>query len=106
MGWSIGYDTRWGRDIGYGVPSTCDYPECGAKIDRGLGYVCGAEHYGGEDGCGLFFCEHHLQGDGLCKRCARGNAPFTPKPDHPEWIDFKRTDASWAKWRETQGGNP
>lgn len=41
MGWAIGYDTTWGRDIGYGVPATCDYPSCTEAIDRGLGYVCG-----------------------------------------------------------------
>ena len=26
MGWSIGFDSKWNRDIGYGVPATCDYP--------------------------------------------------------------------------------
>lgn len=36
MGWSIGFDTRWKRDIGYGVPAECDHPTCGAQIDRGL----------------------------------------------------------------------
>ena len=28
MGWSIGYDTNWKRDIGYGVPAKCDHPRC------------------------------------------------------------------------------
>ncbi len=36
MGWSIGYDDNWKRDIGYGVRATCDHPACNAKIDRGL----------------------------------------------------------------------
>ena len=30
MGWSIGYDEKWQRDIGYGVPAICDYPGCTA----------------------------------------------------------------------------
>lgn len=60
MGWEIGYDHRWRRDIGYGVPAICDHPDCNEKIDRGLGSVCGGDPYGGEDGCGLFFCGEHL----------------------------------------------
>ena len=82
MGWSIGFDKRWGkygRDIGYGVPATCDHPGCGEEIDRGLSYVCGGDAYGGEHGCGLFFCREHLtyeERDGhlvpLCERCAAG----------------------------------
>lgn len=60
MGWSIGYDSKWKRDIGYGVPASCDYPGCDAEIDRGLSYVCGGEPYGGEVGCGLYFCAAHL----------------------------------------------
>jgi hypothetical protein len=60
MGWAIGYDDNWDRDIGYGVPGECDAPGCHARIDRGLGYVCGGQPYGGEKGCGLFFCGKHL----------------------------------------------
>jgi hypothetical protein len=60
VGWEIGYDDTWARDIGYGVPAVCDHPDCKVKIDRGLGYVCGGEPYGGEQGCGLFFCSEHL----------------------------------------------
>ncbi len=26
MGWSIGYDKNLKRDIGYGVPATCEHP--------------------------------------------------------------------------------
>lgn len=55
MGWSIGFDSNWGQDIGYGVPSTCDHPDCDAEINRGLSYVCGGEPYGGDEGCGLYF---------------------------------------------------
>ncbi len=28
MGWSIGYDYNWKRDIGYSVPCECDNPKC------------------------------------------------------------------------------
>lgn len=109
MGWSIGYDNNWKRDIGYEVPAYCDYPGCDKEIDRGLGYVCGGEEpYGGENGCGLFFCEEHRkfhsfrsEESGLyCKRCIRHRPPYTPKPEHPEWIKFKLTDKSWAEWRK------
>jgi hypothetical protein len=108
MGWSIGYDENWKRDIGYGVPATCDQPKCDVEIDRGLSYVCGGEPFGGEHGCGLYFCSKHLwyhqfKDDCLrqvCVRCNRYRLPFKPKPDVKEWIDFKMTDSSWAEWRE------
>lgn len=103
MGWSIGYDTTWKRDIGYGVPSTCDHPGCGKKIDRGLAYVCGGEPYGGDSGCGLYFCGKHLHlsssGPLRCKRCVQDKPPFEPTPDRPEWIHHKLTDESWQQWR-------
>lgn len=109
MGWSIGFDKRWGkfgRDIGYGVPATCDHPGCKAEINRGLSYVCGGEPYGGEHGCGLFFCTDHLshedRGDDcpqLCERCASEAMPFDPTPDTAEWVNWKLTDESWAQWR-------
>lgn len=101
MGWSVGFDTTWRRDIGYGVPATCDHPGCGAAIHRGLSYVCGGDIYGGESGCGLFFCAEHGGGT-LCERCEEGLGlpPFDPTPDTPEWIRHKLTDASWARWRE------
>jgi hypothetical protein len=104
MGWSLGYDDHWDRDIGYGVPAYCDFPGCGAEIDRGLAYVCGGEPYGGEHGCGLYFCGKHLRWFGrfrrcVCHRCGQGKPPFTPTPDHPTWVQHKLTDASWATWR-------
>lgn len=104
MGWSIGYDDRWKRDIGYGVPAFCDHPGCNAEIDRGLAFVCcDSEPYGGERGCGLYFCPDHQhfteKHSQLCARCLRGNRPFTPKEDHPEWINHKLTDESWEQWR-------
>jgi hypothetical protein len=109
MGWSLGHDSRWGkygRDIGYGVPALCDHPGCDAEIDRGLAYVCGSEPYGGDHGCGLHFCGAHLtheeRGEDfpqLCERCATEAPSFEPKPDVAEWINWKLTDDSWAKWR-------
>lgn len=101
MGWAVGYDSTWHRDIGYGVPATCDHPGCGAEIDRGLAYVCGGEPYGGEDGCGLYFCDKHLTGRRhLCARCEDGSAPFAPTTDTKEWMRHKLTDQSWARWRQ------
>lgn len=118
MGWSIGFDDDWNRDVGYGVPAVCDHPECSADIDRGLSYVCGSDPYGGANGCGLYFCEKHLffkkvenkrtiQVPGeeeicvtLCDRCYHGEKPFKPKPDTREWINHKLTDESWQQWRE------
>jgi hypothetical protein len=103
MGWSIGYDSNWKRDIGYGVPAYCDDPDCDIEIDRGLAHVCGGEPYGGEFGCGLYFCFHHLyiaeSGKQYCERCETSQPPFTPKPEHPEWIQYKLTDESWKEWR-------
>lgn len=98
MGWAVGFDTHWDRDIGYGVPATCDQPDCGAAIDRGLGYVCGGEPYGGDDGCGLYFCGEHLAR--LCDRCENGRPPYEPTPDTAEWLKWKLTDESWAEWRQ------
>lgn len=107
MGWSLGYDNTWKRDIGYGVPATCDHPRCSAKIDRGLSYVCcEAQPHGGETGCGLYFCSEHkrsYRGDHgpMCARCAAYKPPYKhPKPDHPEWIEWKLTDPSWQQWRD------
>lgn len=109
MGWSIGFDSNWNRDVGYGVPATCDHPGCGKAVDRGLGYVCGGDVYGGEHGCGLFFCGDHLAPSGgedgdwamVCERCRAGEdaEPFEPTPDTSEWVHWKLTDESWGEWR-------
>lgn len=104
MSWSIGFDRHWQRDIGYGVPAFCDHPQCDQEIDRGLSYVCGhGEPYGGERGCGLYFCGKHGGGD-LCSRCRHYKRPFAAKPDHPRWIRHLLTDASWAQWRAENPG--
>lgn len=108
MGWSLGYDLHWKRDVGYGVPALCDHPDCDKEIDRGLGYVCGGEPYGGDHGCGLYFCGAHLwhrqpRGEDRayqnCKRCMTYHLPYKPKPDVPEWNRHKLTHPSWEGWR-------
>ena len=107
MGWSVGYDSTWGRDIGYGVPAICDRPGCGMAIDRGLSYVCGSKPYGEEKGCGLYFCGEHLTGTRklgdrfvwVCGRCDKNRPPYEPTPDTAEWLTWKLTDDSWAQWR-------
>ena len=103
MGWSIGYDSNWKRHIGYGVPAFCDHPGCGRHIDRGLSYVCGSQPFGGERGCGLYFCETHRsmtsKGE-LCARCyPKIRKPFLPTPDFPEWSKHLLKDPTWKKWR-------
>jgi hypothetical protein len=59
MGWSD-CGVMNGRRIGYGIWATCDKEGCKTKIDRGLSFVCGDMHGGGEHGCGGYFCEDHL----------------------------------------------
>ncbi|NKU21747.1 hypothetical protein GS907_24615 [Rhodococcus hoagii] len=52
-----------GREAGYGVEAECDRPGCTARIDRGLGYLCGQNPDGYKDaeepGCGRYFCPDH-----------------------------------------------
>lgn len=105
MGWSLGYDSNWKRDVGYGVPAICDGPECTEEINRSLSYVCGGEPYGGDCGCGLYFCGNHLwygKEAQLCRQCSDGKEPFKPKPDTREWIEWKLTHESWAEWRDAE----
>ncbi len=104
MGWAIGFSLKWNRDVGYGVPAYCDHPGCKAEIDRGLGYICGDDIGGGEHGCGLFICGEHTHAKEdciqLCQHCAdRRRKKLVPSEDHPEWIEHKLTDDSWAHWR-------
>jgi hypothetical protein len=60
MGWAR-YRNHEGRECGYAVAATCDYPGCTAEIDRGLGYLCGTTDAidGSGPGCGRYFCEKH-----------------------------------------------
>lgn len=60
MGWSGPMPNAEGRSVGYAVDATCDLQGCERKIDRGLAYVCGGMHDGGDHGCGRYFCEYHL----------------------------------------------
>lgn len=119
MGWSIGYMD--GRDVGYGVPCTCEYPDCKAIIDRGLAFKCG--EWRSDDGCGLYFCYKHLvyeedsYGETLqfCEPCCinvRLNRidpengwksmvkTYDMKPDRKVWIRHKLTHHSWQQWRD------
>ena len=103
MGWAVGFDDNWNRDIGYGVPCKCDHPDCKASIDRGLAHRCGNLH--SDDGCGLHFCGKHLyfadNKDGqVCERCSRDKDPFNPKPDVPRWMRHKLKDKTWKPWRD------
>ena len=109
MSWALGYDEKHSRDVGYGVPAYCDHPCCMAEINRGLSFVCGSEAYGGENGCGLYFCAKHLRFHSsphrlshlqLCERCFSEEEPFLPTADHPSWIMHKLTDESWKQWRD------
>lgn len=118
MGYAIGTGSG-GRDIGYGVPATCDHPDCDEKIDRGMSYACG--EFVSDFGCGLYFCFKHLSyvtvpnGDertgldrpldneecsNLCERCEKRKSPFEPKEDHPDWMWWKLKDKSWMNWRK------
>jgi len=120
MSWAIGFDSKWNRDIGYGVPAWCDFPGCKEVIDRGLAHVCCGQEPRGGVGCGLYFCgKHHpyyrrpTPGEdgenrsGMCTRCYNYRPPFKAKPDHPDWIHHKETDESWAEWRkERDAGRP
>lgn len=90
MGWSIGYDDRWHRDIGYGVPAYCDHPGCDAEIDRGMGWKCEGEGCG----CGKFYCEQHRH----VASAHTHDAP--PSREHPLWINHLLTHDSWQKWRD------
>ncbi len=89
MGWSIGYDEQWKRDIGYGVPAYCDHPGCNEEIDRGLGYKCESPRCG----CEKFYCEKHRYGKHSHK------AP--PSREHPLWMKHVLTDKSWKTWRDS-----
>jgi hypothetical protein len=112
MSWAIGGPDARGRWVGYGVPAYCDAPGCQAEIDRGLSCVCGGEPYGGEHGCGLYFCAQHLftkwtgrrldcEATNLCGRCVRRRPPYKRiSIEHPTWVNHLLTDESWERWRQ------
>lgn len=76
MGWGSGIVN--GREVGYLVDAECDLGGCTEAIDRGLAYVCGGMHGGGEHGCGGYFCGSHRfyaewpVGGWLCQACIDG----------------------------------
>ena len=90
MGWSIGYEIKRRRYIGYGVPAYCDHPGCDEEIDRGLGFKCERE----ECGCEKFYCSAH--------RYTVDAHTYDPPPRrvHPDWREHQLADESWAKWRD------
>ncbi len=123
MGYAV-YQIRNSRFGGYGVPTFCEHPDCNEEIDRGMSFACGGEPFS-EVGCDLYFCGKHLiytgfkmNGDWfpdclcdheddcgceykeVCERCAKGEASFDYKPEHPEWIAHVLEDESWKKWRK------
>jgi hypothetical protein len=117
MGYSIYFDSRRNRDLGYGVPAVCDHPDCENEINRGLSYLCGDQPYtGGEHGCSLYFCGEHksyhttvIGGDEhdcdvpncqLCERCQHGLTEFDMKPDTKKWMQWKLSHESWQQWRD------
>jgi hypothetical protein len=101
MSWALGYDGNWKRWIGYGVPAYCDYPGCKEVIDRGLAYVCcNQQPYGGENGCGLYFCSEHANHEHKCSRCENGKEAFKPKSEYPKWLRHILKDNSWSEWRK------
>lgn len=59
MSWAYGITAK-GTEAGYSVPDVCWHEGCTKEIDRGLAYVCGGEHDGGDHGCGGYFCSAHL----------------------------------------------
>lgn len=109
MGYQV-YEDRAARDrgvdrwAGYGVPAICDMPDCGAEIDRGMGYRCEkyvTYEWDAEleveseielEGCELHFCDAHLE------HSTHGD-DVTPKPDTAEWEDHILSDESWEDWR-------
>jgi hypothetical protein len=77
MGYASYTVHRNGQEIeaGYAVEDVCNKEGCTAKIDRGLGYLCGETPGGDEHGCGGYFCGEHLLMSSVddepqrCERC-------------------------------------
>lgn len=69
------YKLSDGREAGYAVEAECDRPECGTKITRGFGFLCGGEPLGqqeeGRAGCANYYCGRH-QNDHGCPAPACG----------------------------------
>lgn len=100
MGYAIYWVDKHRRFGGYGVPAQCEHPDCRRRIHRGLAFLCGSEPGGDETGCGLYFCEKHRLGVGLCERCAKGKRPFRAKPDTKVWMRHLLKNRTWRQWRD------
>jgi hypothetical protein len=59
MGWAFGENAA-GRVVGYSVHGLCDLPDCFTQINLSVEHCCGGMHDGGDNGCGGYFCLHHL----------------------------------------------
>jgi hypothetical protein len=69
VGW--GHGVVKGVELGYSVPDICHERGCEVLIDRGQAYMCGktdSHWFGGDEGCGGFFCGEHIGGR-LCLVC-------------------------------------
>lgn len=98
MGWSGPMPNAEGREVGYAVEATCDLKGCDEKIDRGLYYVCGDMHDGGEYGCGGYFCAAHLlMGVGLPEQMCEACADAYEK-EHSE--EYAKAVADWEAGRD------
>lgn len=97
-----------GREAGYNVATTCDRPDCGHDIDRGLGYLCGDQPDGwraaDEFGCGNYYCDPHLNDhdcpNPICgeysatgnEYCVRPKDHALPHRDDYTGIEFTETE--------------
>jgi hypothetical protein len=98
MGWGYGIDGN-GREVGYNMEATCDFPGCEAEIDRGMDYRCGplgCETNSLVPGCGGFFCHAHqtiavasegAPAEGYCLTCG---TPLVEAEDARELAALER----------------
>ena len=83
MGWGYGI-LESAEEVGYGVETVCGDETCSADIDKGMAFVCGGDHGGGEAGCGRYFCYSHLFMGGptqLCSECIEQLPPESEPTD-------------------------
>lgn len=88
-----------GQFGGYNNEGPCGHGGCTETVERGVDAMCGDNpHGGGEDSCGLFFCEAHLvyvphqsNRSQRCEACAvpsdcelAGHPNAGPHPRYPE----------------------
>ena len=100
MGWAGPMPNAEGRMVGYAVPAVCDLDGCEEKIDRGLAYVCGGMHDGGEFGCGKYFCPTHMfmgvaLPEQMCEQCATRY-----DEEHPD--EVAAAIVEWARNRDEE----